>query len=72
MANETQLKPTLPDTGYVRLPQVLRVFPVSRSSWYAGIKEGRYPEGILLGPRTRAWRVEDIRKLIEAFNGGAA
>lgn len=56
----------LPAEGYVRLPQVLAVFPVSRSTFLAGVKSGRYPPSIKLGPRTTAWRVSDIRKLIAA------
>ena len=55
-----------PQIGFLRLPQVLRIYPVSRSSWWQGIKVGRYPAPIKLGPRTTAWRVEDIRALIEA------
>lgn len=60
----------LPQTGYIRLPTVLSVFPVSKSTWWNGIKEGRYPKGVKLGARTTAWRVEDIRALIESTNGG--
>lgn len=40
------------------------LIPVSRSSWWSGIKLGRYPKSVKLGPRTTAWRVEDIRTLI--------
>jgi prophage regulatory protein len=58
-------KPTLPETGFLRLPEVLRYFPVSKSTWWAGIKSGRYPKGIKLGERATAWRVEDIRALID-------
>ena len=54
----------LPETGFVRLPEVLRVFPVSKSTWWAGIKDGRFPQPVKLGPRTTAWRVEDIKQLI--------
>jgi predicted DNA-binding transcriptional regulator AlpA len=38
---------------------------VSKSTWWAGVKEGRYPQPVKLGRRITAWRVEDIRKLIE-------
>lgn len=55
----------LPETGYLRLPEVLSIFPVSKSTWWAGIKLGRYPSGIKIGPRTTAWRVEEIRNLIQ-------
>jgi prophage regulatory protein len=58
----------LPTDGYVRLESVLAVFPVSRSSWWKGIKDGRYPAAVKLGPRTTAWRVEDIRQLLDTIS----
>lgn len=57
---------TLPETGFVRLPDVLKVFPVSKSTWWQGVKDGRYPQPAKLGPKISAWRVEDIRALIES------
>ena len=51
--------------GLLRLPQVLAVFPVGKSSWWAGVKSGRYPKPVKLGPRTTTWRAADIRALIE-------
>jgi len=62
---------SLPETGFVRLPQVLNVIPVSRASWWAGVKAGKYPKAHKLGPRTTAWRVEDIRALIEQVSRDA-
>lgn len=60
------LAPTnLPATGYLRLPAVLAIFPVSKSTWWAGVKDGRYPAGHKLSERVTAWRVEDIVALIE-------
>ena len=66
---------TLPETGYVRVPQILgdpkanppipAIIPVGKSTWWAGVKSGRFPEAVKLGPRTTAWRVEDIRSLIQ-------
>ena len=55
----------LPPTGFIRLSDVLRVIPVGRSTWWLGVKQGRYPAAVKLGPRITVWRVEDIRKLIE-------
>jgi prophage regulatory protein len=58
----------LPETGFLRLPNVLAPdgpLPISRSTWWAGIKDGRYPKPVKLGPRITAWKVEDIRALIE-------
>jgi prophage regulatory protein len=65
----------LPPTGYLRLPQIVgdakaqppipAIIPVSKSTWWAGVKTGRFPAPVKLGPRITAWRVEDIRTLIE-------
>jgi predicted DNA-binding transcriptional regulator AlpA len=58
----------LPQSGFVRLPGILAPngpIPVSKSTWWAGIKDGRYPKPVKLGPRITAWRVEDIRALIK-------
>ncbi|MBP7722884.1 MAG: AlpA family phage regulatory protein [Alphaproteobacteria bacterium] len=56
----------LPETGFVRLPEVLKVFPVSKSTWWAGVKDGRFPRPVKLGQKITAWRVQDIRALIES------
>lgn len=54
----------LPETGFVRLPQILKLIPVSKSTWWAGIQSGHFPKSVKLGKRVTAWRVEDIRNLI--------
>jgi len=58
--------PILPETGFVRLPTILKVFPVSKSTWWAGVKAETYPQPVKLGPKVTAWRVEDIKALIAA------
>ncbi len=58
--------PQLPQTGLVRLSGILAPngpIPVSKSTWWRGVAEGRYPKPVKLGPRITAWRVEDIRAL---------
>lgn len=65
----------LPEDGYVRLRQSLgdpkaappcpAILPVSRTTWYQGIKDGRFPKPVKLSARIAAWRVEDIRALVE-------
>ncbi|QOL49733.1 helix-turn-helix transcriptional regulator [Massilia litorea] len=52
---------------YLRLSAVLKVYPVSKSTWWAGVKSGRYPAGVKLSTRVTAWRAEDIATLV---NGG--
>lgn len=66
----------LPDAGYLRLTQIIGnkkskpplppIIPVGKSTWWEGVRSGRYPKPVKLGPRITAWRVEDIRKLIES------
>lgn len=60
----------LPETGFLRLPAVLALVPVSKTTWWLGIKTGRFPKPIKLGPRTTAWRAEDIRALIDSAGAG--
>ncbi len=65
----------LPEIGFLRLSQIIgapkanppipALIPVSRSTWWAGVSSGRFPKSIKLGPRITAWRVEDIRDLIQ-------
>lgn len=59
---------TVNPQALLRLPQVLELIPVSRSSFWAGVKSGRYPQPVKLGPATTCWRAADILALIE---GGA-
>jgi predicted DNA-binding transcriptional regulator AlpA len=50
----------------LRLPKVLEKFPVSKSTWWAGVKDGKFPQPVKLGStRCTAWRSEDIDRLIE-------
>ncbi len=72
----------LPETGFLRLssiigdpgdpyadppkPPIPAIIPVGKSTWWNGVRSGRYPPAVKISPRCTAWRVEDIRKLIEA------
>lgn len=73
----------LPETGYLRLPQIIgnrnanppvpAVIPVSKSTWWAGVKSGRYPQPVrTLSARVTAWRVEDIRAFVERARSPSA
>jgi predicted DNA-binding transcriptional regulator AlpA len=71
---------SLPETGFVRLSQIVgtpgdpeadppkpaipAIIPISKSTWWNGVRTGRFPAPVKLGPRTTCWRVEDIRALI--------
>jgi prophage regulatory protein len=63
-----QTKDPLPQIGFVRLTSILAPtgpIPVGRSTWWAGVKSGRFPKPVKLGQRTTVWKVDDIRDLIE-------
>jgi len=65
---------TLPETGYLRLSQIVgnpkanppipAIIPVGKSTFWLGVKTGRFPKPIKLSPRVTVWRVEDIREYI--------
>jgi predicted DNA-binding transcriptional regulator AlpA len=63
------MTPELSENALLRLPQVLALVPVSRSTWWAGCKSGRFPKPVKLGPRTTAWRASDIAALLERISG---
>jgi predicted DNA-binding transcriptional regulator AlpA len=52
-------------TGFVRLPQILALIPIGKSTWWAGVKTGKYPQPIKLGANTTVWKAEDIHALIK-------
>lgn len=64
----------LPETGFLRAAQIIgrpsanppipAIIPVCKSTWFAGVKSGRFPAPVKLSPRVTVWRVEDIRALI--------
>ena len=56
---------TVPTVGFLRLPQILQLVPISKSAWWEGCKTGRFPKPVKLGPRTTAWKAEDIAALVE-------
>ena len=53
--------------GFLRLADVLAIFPVSRAAWYAGTKSGIYPPSVSIGPRSVGWPTSSIKKLMEAL-----
>lgn len=63
----------LPQTGFLRLDQILGspkygnppLIPVSKSTWWEGVKTGRFPQPVKISPRVTAWKVEDIRDFME-------
>jgi predicted DNA-binding transcriptional regulator AlpA len=75
-------KNPLPETGFLRLKQILgdpkadppvpALIPISNSSWWDGVKKGLYPRPVKLSARTSAWRVEEIKDLIDSLSSEGA
>lgn len=69
-----------PESAFFRLKQILGdpkadppippLIPVSKSTWYAGVASGRYPQPVRLSARTSAWKTSSIYSLIEKLTGG--
>jgi len=55
---------TIPETGFVRLSQVLAVIPVGETFWREGVKSGRFPKPVKFSKRCVRWKAEDIHNLI--------
>ena len=68
----------IPETGYLRLNQIIgnkkskppipAIIPVCSSTWWNKVKKGEYPSPVKLSRNVTAWRVEDIRELIDQIN----
>lgn len=70
--NDEIIPSTYTNITLLRLPQVLEIIPVSKSTWWKGCKEGRYPQPVHPSPRTTAWRKCDIDALVAQFAEGKA
>lgn len=61
--------------GFLRLKQIIGskktdppippLIPVSASHWWAGVKSGRYPQPVKIGPRTTVWTAASILAMID-------
>ena len=73
---------TLPETGYLRLSQIVGdpkaeppippIIPIGKSTWWQGVKSGRFPQPIKLSEKVTVWRVEDIRAYINKTSNNIA
>lgn len=72
----------LPVSAFVRLPQIIgnpkanppipAMIPVGRSTWWQWVREGKAPAAVKLGPRTTAWKAEEILALVERLGRSAS
>lgn len=71
IAYDACIKSALPESGLLRLKQVLIFIPVSKSTFWNGVRTGRFPKPVKCG-RCTFWRAEDIRQLLEQISEGIA
>ena len=58
---------TVDPRGLLRLKQVLKLIPISAASWWNGVRSGKYPKPVKIGPHTTAWRASDVLALIDSL-----
>lgn len=51
----------LPETGYIRQVQLVKIIPFSAATLWRKVKDGSFPSPVKLSARVTAWRVEDLR-----------
>lgn len=54
----------LPQTGFLRQPQVLRFVPISKSTLWRRIQSKTFPQPVKLSQRVTVWRAEEIHQWI--------
>lgn len=66
-ATQTQTQTQPHPDSFLRVPRITDRMGIGRSSWWAGVKAGKYPPGIKLSPRVTVWRASQIDDLIANF-----
>lgn len=59
MANSPSITPQ-----FYRIKHVTQILSISKTAWLNGVREGRFPRPVRLGPRSIAWRRADIENLV--------
>ena len=67
---QSNIATRLPETGFLRQPQVLVFVPISRSTLWRRIQAGTFPVPVKLSARVTAWRAEDVRRWIAEQGAG--
>ena len=46
-------------------PPIQPILPISKSSWWDGVKSGRFPKAVKIGANTTVWREDEVRSLVD-------
>lgn len=64
-------RPIIPETGFVRQAQILRLVPVSRSTLWRYVRDGLFPRPLKLSTGVTVWRAEEVRRWISEYHGSS-
>ena len=56
----------LPKTGYVRMADLIKFIPVSKSSIWRMSKAGKFPKGVKLSEKVTAWKAQEVQAWLES------
>jgi prophage regulatory protein len=62
--NNTENSKTTPNDNLLRLKSVLQRIPVSKSTWWVWVKNGKAPQPVKLSAGVTAWRESDINRMV--------
>lgn len=54
------------ESYFLRLPEVIRRCGIKKSKIYQMIKNGTFPNSYVLGPRSCAWKSDEIQSWIDS------
>ena len=58
-----QSSPQIPPITLMRIPQILKVMPVSKSKFWLMVQKGEFPRPIKIG-RSSFWTIEQVQAFI--------
>lgn len=56
------------ENGYSRLPTVLKLLPISKSAWWQGVADKRFPQPVRCG-RVTMWKNSELLALFAKLEG---
>ncbi len=60
----SQSNPEIPPITLMRIPQILKVMPVSKSKFWLMVQKGGFPKSIKIG-RSSFWTIEQVQAFIK-------
>lgn len=68
---KTEFPATLPEIGFIRLPHFLYLLGgLSKSTFWDGVKTGRFPRPVKIADRASGWPVAVVRKTLAEIEAG--